>query len=386
MELKAGYKQTELGVIPEDWAVVQLQEVANVVDSLHQTPSFAEDGYPMVRVSDIKTGNLNFDVALKVSESIFVEFTKNYKPKRGDIVLSRVGSYGISSFVETDEPFCMGQNTVVLQSKLPARFLYYVLNSRGTRQQIEDGSYGSGYKSLSLKNIKDLRIPVPPRDTEQHAIATTLSDVDALIGALDRLIAKKRDLKQATMQQLLTGQTRLPGFSGEWEVKPLGDVATFCAGTYLAQGNYRDGEYEVQGAGSVMGNHDVPNFPRAISVIGRVGTVGRPRFMPVGCWVNNNAAAIIAREPFGIPKFVHLLLLTVDWSKVTSVTAQPFLVVPALLGMESLVPEHDEQTVIAAVLSDMDAEIVALEARRDKTRALKQGMMQELLTGKTRLI
>jgi type I restriction enzyme S subunit len=156
--VKPGYKQTVVGVIPEDWGIVELDETARVVDSLHQTPSFAEDGYPMVRVTDIKPGNLTFIGTLMVNEAVFAEFTKNYKPKRGDIVLSRVGSYGVSSFVETDEPFCMGQNTVVLQPKLPPRFLYYVLNSRSIRRQIEDGSYGSGYKSLSLILLCHIRM------------------------------------------------------------------------------------------------------------------------------------------------------------------------------------------------------------------------------------
>ncbi len=156
MDVKPGYKQTEVGVIPEDWEILKLAEIAKVVDSLHQTPNFSQDGHPMVRVADIKTGNLNLRGALMVDEAIFAEFTRNYRPKRNDIVLSRVGSYGVSSFVETDELFCLGQNTVVLQSKLPPRFLYYALNSRQIRLQIENGSYGSGYKALSLRNIQDL--------------------------------------------------------------------------------------------------------------------------------------------------------------------------------------------------------------------------------------
>ena len=114
MELKPGYKQTEVGVIPEEWEVVELADAARVVDSLHLTPNFVDDGYPMVRVTDIKPGNLSFVGTLMVTPAVFAEFTKNYRPKRGDIVLSRVGSYGVSSFAETDEPFCMGQNTVVL--------------------------------------------------------------------------------------------------------------------------------------------------------------------------------------------------------------------------------------------------------------------------------
>jgi len=132
MELKPGYKQTEVGVIPEDWETTELKEKAKVVDSLHQTPNFSDDDYSMVRVSDIKPGNLDLSRTLKVSKAIFVEFTKGYRPKRGDIVLSRVGSYGVSSFVETDVPFCMGQNTVVIEPRVPARFLYYVLNSSNT--------------------------------------------------------------------------------------------------------------------------------------------------------------------------------------------------------------------------------------------------------------
>lgn len=225
-----------------------------------------------------------------------------------------------------------------------------------------------------------------PPESEQSAIAEALSDVDGLLGGLDRLIAKKRDLKQAAMQQLLTGQTRLPGFHGEWEVSPLCEYARFCPGTYLAQDDYRDGQFEVQGAGSPMGRHTNANFTEPISVIGRVGTVGRPRFMPVGCWVNNNAGAIVAIPGKATPRFVHLLILTMDWSKATSVTAQPFLVMESLMKMEFRFPLLAEQTAIAEVLADMDAELAALEQRRAKTRALKQAMMQELLTGRIRLV
>jgi type I restriction enzyme S subunit len=228
-------------------------------------------------------------------------------------------------------------------------------------------------------------VALPPLP-EQREITTALSDIDALLGGLDHLITKKRDLKQGVMQQLLTGQTRLPGFHDEWEGKRLGDCARFRSGTYLSQADYRDGEFDIQGAGSVMGKHAAANFTEPISVIGRVGTVGRPRFMPSGCWVNNNAGAIVAIPGAAVPSFVHMFLMTVDWSKATSVTAQPFLVIDALMDMSFKLPPIPEQTAIAAVLSDMDAELSALDARRDKTRALKLGMMQELLTGKTRLV
>jgi type I restriction enzyme S subunit len=204
-----GYQQTEVGLIPEDWKISELTKNAKVIDSLHKTPDFYADGYPMVRVADIKPGNLHLQGTLKVCNAVFEEFTRNYRPKRGNIVLSRVGSYGISSFVETDEPFCLGQNTVVIESWLPSRFLYYALNSEYIREQIEDESYGSGYKSLSLKKIKDLIIAAPPTVNEQGEIATALCDMDAEIAALEQRRDKTRALKQAMMQELLTGRIRL---------------------------------------------------------------------------------------------------------------------------------------------------------------------------------
>jgi type I restriction enzyme S subunit len=387
--VKPGYKQTDVGVIPEEWEIVELAEITRVVDSLHQTPSFAEDGYPMVRVTDIKTGNLSFVGTLMVTEAVFTEFTKNYKPKRGDIVLSRVGSYGVSSFVETDEPFCMGQNTVVLHPKLPPRFLYYVLNSRNTQQQIDDGSYGSGYKSLSLKNIKELRIPVPPTDDEQRAIATALSDMDALLAALDRLIAKQRDLKQAAMQQLLTGHTRLPGFHGEWVVKRLGDVSTLSKGTQLHSSETDEGGNfaHLNGGITPSGYTHKTNAPANSIAISEGGnSCGFVQFMTEPYWCGGHCYSVI---PSDINNHFLYHALKGQQSAIMALrvgSGLPNVQKTGLLAFNLHFPTSlPEQAAIAEVLGDMDAELSALEQRRDKTRALKQGMMQELLTGRTRL-
>ena len=410
MEVKPGYKQTEVGVIPEEWGIVELSDTARVIDSLHQTPSFAEDGYPMVRVTDIKPGNLSFVGTLMVTEEVFSEFTKNYKPKRDDIVLSRVGSYGVSSFVETDEPFCMGQNTVVLQPKLPPRFLYYVLNSCNIRQQIEDGSYGSGYKSLSLKNIKELRIPVPPTEAEQRAIATALSDVDGLLGGLDRLIAKKRDLKQATMQQLLTGQTRIPGVHGEWEETTLGEVATFLSGGTPSRSNddYWTGDIPWISASSLrcfeIWRSDSKVTKEAVAAGSKMAPVGSSLLLVRGSALHNeilcglvtkpvcfnqDVKALVPR-PQVVPRFLTLLIkgIAEEFLKLVSSAGNTAGVLDTKLlkAFAINLPSIHEQTAIAEVLTEMDAELAALEQRREKTRALKQAMMQELLTGRTRLL
>jgi type I restriction enzyme S subunit len=260
-------------------------------------------------------------------------------------------------------------------------FIYYHL------QQFDFDIFSgkSGVPGVNRNDLHSELVSLPLDVEEQRAIAAALSDIDALLDGLDRLIAKKRDLKQATMQQLLTGQTRLPGFSGEWQEVRLADIAEFCAGTYLAQEHYRDGPYDVQGAGASMGCHDVANIAKPLSVVGGVGTIGKPRFFSTGCWVNNNAAALVARSN-AVPEYVHLLLLSLDWRKVVSVTAQPFLVVPDLMNTQFRVPSRDEQAAIAAVLSDVDTELATLQARREKTKNLKKAMMQELLTGKTRLL
>lgn len=384
--VQAGYKQTEVGVIPEDWAITSLDTVAKIVDSLHQTPTFSNDGYAMVRVTDIKIGNLNLDGALKVSATVFTEFISNYAPKRSDIVLSRVGSYGVSSFVDTDEPFCMGQNTVVIQPWVPPRYLYYVLNSPGIRRQIEDGSYGSGYKSLSLKNIKELSLPIPHADEEQRAIATALSDVDALLAKLDALVAKKRDLKVATMQQLLTGQTRLPGFSGEWEVKRLGDISPLQRGFDLLTSRLHPGSYPVVYSNGVSSYHDEFMVKGPGVVTGRSGTIGNVHFVEGDFWPHNTSLWVTSFKG-NSPKFIFYLLSSLGLDKFGTGSGVPTLNRNDVHAHKVLIPTTAaEQTAIATILSDMDAELTALEARRDKTRALKQGMMQELLTGRIRLL
>ena len=240
--------------------------------------------------------------------------------------------------------------------------------------------------AIGSGELKSISFPMPSSSAEQQAIAAALSDADGVVAGLERVIAKKRLIKQGAMQDLLSARRRLPGFSGEWEVKKLGDVSKFLSGSYLAKESYRPGGVTVEGAGNAMGEHDEANLPFAISVIGRVGTVGRPRFKPTGCWVNNNAAALRALPGEADPFFVHLLLTQYEWPAATSVTAQPFLVVPTLMGTQQRLPPLQEQQAIAAVLSDMDAEIQTLETRLAKARAVKEGMMQNLLTGRVRLV
>ncbi len=240
---------------------------------------------------------------------------------------------------------------------------------------------------ITMGTLTEMGIVLPTASTEQRAIAQALSDVDGLLGGLDRLIAKKRDLKQAAMQQLLTGKKRLPGFSGEWEVKRLGDVARLYQPETIAQSAFTSDGYPVYGANGVVGRYSRCNHMTSqitVSCRGNCGTVNRT---DGPAWITGNAMVInLDGSPNVNHAFVFYALSHADLTVLVSGSGIPQIVRGPLESFALRFPPLPEQTAIAEVLTEMDAELAALEQRREKTRALKQGMMQKLLTGRTRLV
>jgi type I restriction enzyme S subunit len=253
---------------------------------------------------------------------------------------------------------------------------------------------------LTLAKIRNLRFPVPDL-IEQRAIAVALSDVDALLAKLDALIAKKGDIKQAAMQQLLTGTWRLPAFSGEWEVKRLGDIAHLTMGRTpsrridafwgrgypwlsIADMNSKylfDTTEEITKRAIV----DMTVIPKGTLLMSFKLTIGKVAF--AGRDMYSNEAICSFRNLKANAEYLYYVLSQTDFSLYGKQAVKGYtLNKESLNSVEIPYPPIREQTAIAAVLSDMDAELAALEARRDKTRALKQGMMQELLTGRIRLV
>lgn len=171
------FKETEIGMIPEDWNVKTLNEVSIITDSLHKTPEYTKDGFPMVRVTDLAEGFLDLTNALKVDPEVYEEFTRRYKPKKGDIIISRVGSYGIPSYVNSNINFCLGQNTASISPKIDKLYLFYCLRSVVVKKQIEYLAVGSTQKTLSLKNIQNLLVPVCS-NSMQKKIADCLYSLD----------------------------------------------------------------------------------------------------------------------------------------------------------------------------------------------------------------
>ena len=301
------------------------------------------------------------------------------------VVLGRSGaSFGQAHYCEKD---FWPHNTALYVTDFHGNdplFAFYFLRSIDFTRH----NSGGAQQSLNRNFIYPIQVGVP-RPPEQRAIAGALSDVDALLGALDQLIEKKRDIKQATMQQLLTGQTRLPGFSGEWEVKQLGEIAMLYQPITISARQFTKSGYPVYGANGVVGFYREFNHDKwQVTVTCRGSTCGTVNRTVEKSWITGNAMVVNCDQNKDLNKnFLYYVLLSQDLSVCITGTGQPQIVRGPLANVALKIPRDvAEQTAIAEVLSDMDEELAALEQRRDKTHDLKQGMMQELLTGRIRLV
>lgn len=205
------FKDSPVGRIPKEWEVVCIKTIANVVDSMHQTPVFSDKGKPMVRVTEIRQSDyLDISGAMFVTDEIFVNFSKNYQPRRGDILIARVGAYyGANSFVNEESVFCLGQNTASIRAeKIHPEFLFTYMNSQNVRAQIDDAVAVGAQPSLSLKAINELKIVLPPLD-EQIKISSSINSVYDEITSTKLKSKKYKALKMALMQDLLTGKVRV---------------------------------------------------------------------------------------------------------------------------------------------------------------------------------
>ena len=253
-------------------------------------------------------------------------------------------------------------------------------------ESLNYSQYNTGTAQPKLNKQVCSNIPIVcPSFPEQCAIAATLYDSDALLSSLDRLLAKKRDIKQAVMQQLLTGKQRLPGFSGNWEVKRLGDVLKVRHGRSQQGIVANNGKHPILATGGEIGRTNQFLYDRPSVLIGRKGTIDAPQYADTPFWtIDTLFYTEIASS--ADPKFIFYKFNMIDWRSYNEASGVPSLNASTIEKIEITCPEHVEQTAIAAVLTDMDAETDALTQRRDKTRAIKNGMMQELLTGRTRLV
>jgi len=368
VELKPGYKRTEVGVIPEEWDAETILSLASITTGKKNTQDRVADGaYPFfVRSSTVEHINsYTFD---------------------GEAVLTAgdgVGTGKIFHYINGKFDFHQRVYKISDFSDRIDGFYFYLYFSNNFYARIMQMTAKSSVDSVRREMIAKMLVPLPLPE-EQRAIAAALSDVDALLAKLDQLIAKKRDLKQAAMQQLLKGKRRLAGFSGEWEEKRLGEVLKVRHGKSQHQVVARDGMYPILATGGEIGRTNQALYDKPSVLIGRKGTIDTPQFVDTPFWTIDTLFFTEISEAAS-PRFIFYLFNTINWKSYNEASGVPSLNASTIEGIETTLPKFDEQTAIAAVLSDMDTEIAELEARRDKTRALKQGMMQELLTGRIRL-
>ena len=396
MNIKQGYKQTEIGIIPEDWEVGKLENFFSFISYGFTNPMPSVDnGIYMIAAADINHGKIQYDSARSTTETAYQQLlSPKSKPKKNDVLLTKDGSLGRLALVE-DEKICINQSVAVIRpnNKVNSLFLKLLLESSQYQRKMLDDAGGSTIKHIYITIVNLMTVAVPVSLPEQTAIATALSDIDALIGELDKLIAKKQGIKQATMQQLLTGKKRLAGFSGEWEVKRLGDVFVITAGGDLDKKNFsitKNEKHQFPVYSNSLSNNGLygysPTYSQeknTITVTAR-GTVG---FANARNHKYSAIGRVLILSPlekvscFFVAEYINNKISFANES-----TGVPQLTAPQISKHDIVIPSYEEQTAIANILSDMDAEISQLEGRRAKMGELKQGMMQELLTGRIRLI
>lgn len=408
--IPAGYKQTEVGVIPEDWGVKKGRELfTKIQDGTHFSPKISNGGFLYITSKNIKHGYLDLTSVEYIDKIQHEKIYKRCDVLKNDILLTKDGvNTGNVALNTLEQPFSLLSSVAFLRLDVrehnPVFFVQQILS--GIFQSVvKDEMSGNAITRLTLGKINNLKFYVPMVQ-EQTAIANVLSDSDALIDALEQLIAKKQAIKSATMQQLLTGRIRLPAFAlrpdgtqkgykpselGEipedWKVIPLGDICSLYQPVTISGSELKESGYPVYGANGLIGfyekyNHEAPQ----VIVTCRGSTCGTVNYTVAKSWITGNAMVVDVDKNKKLDKnFTYYMLSNQDLTVCITGSGQPQIVRSPLAAFKVVLPEIEEQTAIATILSDMDNELQALTQKLEKARALKQGMMQQLLTGKIRL-
>lgn len=414
-----GYKETEVGVIPEDWKVEPLLNNCELLNGLTYTPDdIKEAGLLVLRSSNIQDSKLAFD------DNVFVScIVENEKYiKKGDIIICvRNGSaalIGKCAMADRDYTATFGAFMAVLRGE-KNDFLFQLLQE-GTIQKNIIKNSGATINQITNGDFKQIMIALPTSVTERAKLAEALSDMDELIASLEKLIAKKKAIKHGAMQELLTGKKRLPGFDGEWEEVGFGDTFAFIPNNAFTRSEMADsGQVKNIHYGDILTkfgayihaeNPAIPYISETVDIsrfseknyvqsgdiimadTAEDETVGKAlEVVDVTCPMLSGQHTLLCRPKVRFaPKFLgyylnadcyHSQLLSyIVGTKVSSVSKA------SVAATKLIVPTYEEQQAIASILSDMDAEIEALEQKLAKCRQTKQGMMQQLLTGKIRLV
>ena len=421
-KFSTGYKQTNLGTLPNTWEAVLLGDIFVFKNGLNKAKRFFGSGTPIVNYMDVferpglRAGDLSGRVSLTPEE------IRNFKVQRGDVFFTRtsetVEEIGVAS-VMLYEPHDTVFSGFVLRARprdgrLNNHYKQYCFAHGVVRSQIISNATYTTRALTNGRTLSTVWIAVPPLP-EQRAIAEALSNVDGLLNALEALIAKKQAIKQAVMQQLLTGRTRLPGFSGAWETKRLGQIGSIYGGlSGKSKVDFGGGNARYVTFLGVLENVilDVRHTERVHVRQGESqnsvmkgdllfnASSETPGDLAIGAVMDEQLDNLYLNSfCFGfrihdkdkyVPLYLAYFFRGSVGRNIMNALAQGAtrynMSKSQFRALELSIPSGDEQRAIASVLSDMDAEIAALEQRQDKTIAIKQGMMQQLLTGRVRLV
>lgn len=437
-----GYKQTEVGVIPEDWSCIEIGALKPFITSGSRgwAAFYSAYGAPFVRITNTSRKSIYLDM----TNTKFVSLSENASEgsrtslENGDVLISITADIGICSYVDDqiEKPAYINQHIALVRfdtSIINSKFVAYFLSSHKVQKLFRSGSDQGAKAGMNLDGVRRIKLAIPT-SSEQTTIANALSDVDALIDELEKLISKKQAIKTATMQQLLTGRTRLPQFSLREDGMPkgykqseLGEIPEDWHAIALAEFTIKVGSGKTPSGGATVyvdsgrpfirsqnvgwGSLDLTDVAFITDDIHRtflgseleaddvllnitgasIGRCSKADTRIAGGNVNQHVC-IIRVNKHQINPLILVELINSDFgqNQIDSYQAggnREGLNFSQVRSLQfSISSNQQEQAAIATILSDMDEEILALEQRLGKTRQIKQGMMQELLTGKTRLV
>ena len=413
--VKPGYKQTEIGIFPEDWDVLTMDKLTTLMTNgfvgtikCEYVPSGT--GILYLQGFNVKENRFDLTGVTYVSKEFHQKHLKS-ELKENDLLTVQTGNIGVTAVVPKEYQGANCQALIIsrFHACYDSRYWSYYFNSVGRKSLIEIET-GSTMKHINVGDLKNVYVPVPATKTEQGAIAAALSDIDALIANLEKLIAKKKAIKQGTMQELLTGKRRLPGFGGAWENVRLGDHCVVLRGgsprpiqAYLTSspqganwikiGDVREGDKYITATAERIIEAGISRSREVFAgdfILSNSMSFGRPYILKINGCIHDGWLVIQNYQESFDQQYLYYVLGS-DFVK------SQYIAMAAGSSVQNLnkekvsnvvlyKPTVEEQQSIAAILSDMDEEILDCENKLAKYRGIKQGMMSELLTGRIRLI
>ncbi len=378
-QLKEGYKQIEVGIIPEDWSIstvgeefsIQLGKMLDAEKNIGTPKPYL--GNRAIQWGHIETDDIGL-ISLTPSD------IQRFRLKKGDLLVCEGGESGRAAIWNNQINECYYQKA--LHRLRPTKGYNVFLMLCFLQRWVSTGFLADFITQTSIAHLpKEKFEQVPlliPTLPEQEAIAHTLSDIDALIESLDRLLTKKRQIKQGAMQELLRSKEG-------WEKKRIGDVLNISHGRSQYEVVDENGDYPILASGGQIGRAKTYLYDKPSVLIGRKGTIDKPQYMDRPFWTVDTLFYSIIHEPNNA-KYLFYQFCLIPWREYNEASGVPSLNARTIESIEITVPSPKEQIEIAHILSDMDAEIDSIESKLTKTRQLKQGMMHELLTGRIRLV